>query len=348
MLKKIVKFLSVMAVVVGFPLYLVAWYLYRIAIVQDNSKAFWEKEVVKLQMQKLMEKIKESKEKVFTDVDEEEVAKEAVKRYPDYSEQIEKGRKWLESQEQEEVYLQSYDGLQLFARFVPAADPDAGKVMILMHGFRAKEYTDFAGLMEFYHNEGFHLLIPHQRSHGKSEGKYLCFGMKERYDAQKWAFYINNRFHGSCVIFLHGVSMGGATVVMASGLDLPEQVKGIIDDCGFTTAWEEFEHVLKQNFHLPKFPILYMADKITQAKAGFAFKEYSTLEALKRNTIPMLFIHGGEDDFVPTEMGRRNYEACKAPKDLLIVDGANHAVSSLAAPEQYQAKVRKFIETCLK
>lgn len=342
-MKKLMKFLGIVAIVIGFPIYMVAWYLFRIGIVQDNSKAFFEKKSFKKVMEQIFAKMNNSSKKEET-TEEEQNKKEAH----DFETEVKAGLSWLEKQDKELVNITSYDGLKLAAYFIPAQDEASDKVMLLMHGFRNVSLSDFATLYEFYHEQGFHILVPFERSHGLSEGKYICYGIKERFDVQKWTFYLTERFHGKCQIIMQGVSMGGATVTMAAGLDLPEQVVGIIDDCGFTTPWAIFSHVITQNFHLPEFPFLYVSEKICEQRAGFGFREYSTITAMKRNQLPMLFIHGAEDDFVPTRMGKENYEACIAKKELLIVEGAGHACSSMVAPELYRKAIMKFAEECLR
>lgn len=258
---------------------------------------------------------------------------------------IEVGKQWFWAQEKERITMKSYDGLRLAAYYLPAK-AESDKVMILMHGYRNDGFGDFSGLVRFYHEMGYHLLVPHQRSHGESEGKYICFGVKECYDLKQWSEYIVKRFKGKCSIFHAGISMGGATVLMAAGLELPKQVKGMIADCAFTSPWDIFASVLQSDFRLPKLPILYVADIICRKRAGFAFRECSTIDCMKTNTIPVLFIHGGADTFVPTQMSYRNYEACTAKKDLLIVKGAAHATSNMVEPEVYCNKVMKFMEKC--
>ena len=138
--------------------------------------------------------------------------------------------------------------------------------------------------------------------------------------------------------------MGSATVLMAAGLRLPEQVKGLIADCGYTSPWDIFTYMLKKDFHLPKFPFLYIADYICRIKAGFHFQECSTVDSMKGNHIPVLFIHGKKDETVPVEMSRINYEACGAEKEIFIVDRAAHGTCNLVEQEEYRKRAAAFIE----
>lgn len=327
--------------VIALPVYAVSYALFESAIVRDNShsRLLDRKRVRQLarQMACKMQEVFKKREKPQEDGEKE------ASGFDSFAEAVETGKQWFWAQEKERITMKSYDGLRLAAYYLPAKE-ESGKVLILMHGYRNDGFGDFAGLVRFYHEQGYNLLVPHQRSHGESEGEYICFGVKERYDLKQWAEYIARRFQGDCRIFLSGISMGGATVLMAAGLELPGQVKGIIADCAYTSPWDIFASVLQSDFHLPKTPVLQVADWICRRKAGFAFKECSTIDCMRTNRIPVLFIHGGADTFVPASMSYRNYAECAAEKELYIVKNAAHATSSLAAPEGYRRKVMEFME----
>ena len=321
------------------PIYTTANALFENAILRDNSHSLLE--------QKWMKQLIGRLEEVFARraKSQEDGEKEPGLDFSAFTDVMETGKQWFWAQEKERIVLKSYDGLRLAAYYLPART-ESDKVLILMHGYRNDGFGDFSGLVRFYHEMGYHLLVPHQRSHGESEGKYICFGVKERYDLKRWTEYMVKRMKGNCKIFLSGISMGGATVLMAAGLELPRQVKGIIADCAFTSPWDIFSSIIDMNFHVPKIPVLNVADLICRRRAGFAFKECSTLDCMKTNQIPVLFIHGGADTFVPTQMSYRNYEACVAKKELLIVDRAAHATSNMVAPEIYRNKVIEFMDKC--
>ncbi len=321
------------------PVYGMANLLFETAILRDNSRSLLEQKWVK-QLAGRMEEVFAKRAKPL-----EEGETEKGLSFDAFADEVDIGKHWFWAQEKERITMKSLDGLRLAAYYLPAKEA-SDRVLILMHGYRNDGFGDFAGLVRFYHEAGFHLLVPHQRSHGESDGKYICFGVKERYDLKQWSEYIAKRFQGNCKIFLSGISMGGATVLMAAGLELPEQVKGIIADCAFTSPWDIFASVLQTSFHLPKTPVLNVADLICRRRAGFSFKECSTIECMRANSIPVLFIHGGADTFVPTRMSYENYEACTAKKELLIVERAAHATSNLAAPEAYRKKVMEFMEMC--
>jgi pimeloyl-ACP methyl ester carboxylesterase len=248
---------------------------------------------------------------------------------------------WYREQKTEKVRMTSFDGLRLYAEYLPAENSRG--TIICMHGFHSSAVRDFFSVIRFFHEKGWNILLPSQRSHGESEGRYLTFGVRERYDCRGWITFVNNRCGTELPVVLYGVSMGCATVVMSLGLEQPVNVKAVVADCGFTSPYEEMAHVLKYYNHLPVHPVMLFARMLTRVIAGFGMKEYSTLDALNVNKIPVLFIHGGCDTFVPTEMSRRNYEACRAPKELLIVPNAKHAVSSILDTSGYEHKIDAFL-----
>jgi len=258
---------------------------------------------------------------------------------------VDEATKWFETKEAREVEVTSYDGLRLSAQFLPAKD--AVRTVICAHGFRASGMKDFGPLVRFYHENQTNVLLMRQRAHDRSEGDYLCYGVKERYDVQKWLELVNKELVPEQLpVYLHGVSMGCGTVVMASDLELPANVKGVVADCGYTSPWNEFEYILSHNFHLPNFPILYFADAISTLKAGFGMKEVSTLDIMDRERYPMLFIHGDADTFVPTSMGQQNYERCVSKKKLVLVEGAGHALSWTVDFNLYTKSVSEFFKEC--
>ncbi len=258
-----------------------------------------------------------------------------------YKEQMEEGRNWFFSQQPEKVEIVSYDGLKLRGLYVE--HPEAKGTIILIHGYRMDGYTDFTCIYKHYYDLGFSLLNVFQRAHAESEGDYITFGIKERFDCRDWCCYISDRFGSEHIIVLDGLSMGASTVLMASGLELPESVRVIIADCGFVSPWEQIAHLMKTKYHVPVHPFLDLADLWARIMAGFSLKEYSTIEAMKTNTIPTLFLHGEADEFVPTEFSIRAYEACTAPKKILTVPGAGHGVSYLTDPESCD----KILDDCL-
>ena len=257
-----------------------------------------------------------------------------------YLHRIKRGIQWFKDQNPERIWIKSYDGLNLAADFLPAEEPKG--TLIVVHGYRSNNFLDFSCVFELYHGWNYNILAVHDRAHGESEGKYIGFGILDRHDVLSWVNYAVENIGGN--IFLDGMSMGASTVLMASGFELPDNVNGIIADCGFTSPWEECKHVLKRNFKLPAFPLLNICSFAVKCIAGYSLDEYSTLEALKTNRVPILFIHGSKDSFVPAYMGRQNYEACVAEKELIVVDGAEHAESYLKETERCEAVIKKFLD----
>ncbi len=259
-----------------------------------------------------------------------------------FSQQICAGLEWIKARNCEKVEILSYDNLKLSARILTA--DNARGTIILMHGYRSPLYRDFACVYEYFHSLGFNLLIASQRAHGESEGKYICYGVKERYDCKKWIEYACSRFGGNSDIFLDGLSMGCSTVLMASNLDLPENVRGILADCGFTSVRDEFAYLVRNRAHLPPEPFLWGVNIFTRLIAGFNLDECSAAGCVAESKIPVLFVHGSADDFVPIEFTRTNYEACAGEKKLVIVDGAGHGVSYLVDTPGCQHEIEAFFE----
>lgn len=250
---------------------------------------------------------------------------------------------WFNTQKSEDVYITSQDGLKLYAMFIACPTEKCKGSIIMCHGFHGIPPRDFADLPSFYMALGYNVLVINQRAHNKSQGKYLTYGIKERFDCRDWILYLNERLGSSLPVFLHGLSMGCATVLMTSGFQLPANIKGIIADCGYTSPYDIIVSVLKGTMKLPPFLIMPLSEIIVKCIAGFGLKEYSTLEAMKTNKIPILFICGDKDDFVPTRMTIENYEACRAEKRLFLVKGARHAESYFVDKEGFQAQVKGFL-----
>lgn len=258
---------------------------------------------------------------------------------------IRKEKQWLKEQELEKVVIDSFDGLKLAGKLFLAEKP-TNRIVLTVHGYTSSSENDFAGLCRFYHEMGYHILMVDDRAHGESEGEYIGFGCLDYKDCIEWIEYLNQRFGEMCHILLHGISMGATTVLLTSNQMLPKSVKGIVSDCAFTSAWDVFKHILKRDYHLPAFPIMHLTNKICEKKAGYSFREYSTLDAVKDAKVPILFIHGKKDDFVPVKMGKENYNNCTTQKELLLVEGAGHAASYYTDTRGYKQAVKKLIETC--
>lgn len=264
-----------------------------------------------------------------------------------FEEVMAEGEKWDNAQAMEDVYITSFDGLKLHARFFPA-EGTAERAVLCAHGYRGAPFKDFCTSTRWLHEHGCDLLLIDERAHGQSEGKYICYGVKERFDVRDWSRWLDDRLDGETPIYLYGVSMGCATVMMASGLELPKNVSGIIADCGYTTPAAICGRTLYGITRKPIYPMMWFLDLKCRIRAHYSLWGASATEALRRNTRPVLFVHGTADDFVPPEMTRENYAACAADKELFMVKGAKHANAFLVDPEGYQQRLTAFFARCEK
>lgn len=259
-----------------------------------------------------------------------------------YMELIQARKESLLAQPHKEISIQSEDGLKLHATYFPGKEQK--KVVICFHGYTSHGMSDFIGISDYYRKRGYSMLHPDARAHGKSEGEYIGFGCLDRKDALRWIHWVIKQCGEDVQILLHGISMGGATVLMASGLKLPEQVKGIVSDCGFTSPKEVFTHVLHSMYHLPAYPLIPITDWINQKKAGYGMDECNAKREVRKANIPILLIHGDADTFVPSKMCEEIYKNCASQKTKLIVKGAAHAESYYKDMEAYEQALNKLID----
>lgn len=251
----------------------------------------------------------------------------------------EKGVEYMKSIPHEDVYIQSEDGIQLHGTLFLAPN-NSSKYVVGIHGFQSKAWHEFAPHIEFYQSIGFGMLLPDDRGHGKSEGEYATMGVKDRRDCINWVNYLVDRFGKNIQVLLHGVSMGGATVLSASGeKDLPKEVIGVISDCGFTSPKESFECQIESMFHIPpQFPVR-VGQWYAKHKAHFDLEEAQPIDQVKCAKVPILFVQGSKDIMVPEYMAHKLYEACSSKKKLLIVPQANHGESIAYDPAGYHESI---------
>ncbi len=260
--------------------------------------------------------------------------------YGRFSDHIQKADVWLKEHNAQPVSILSRDGLTLRGLWIPAEN--ARGTVLLVHGYRSCVLADFGLAFDFYHDLGFNLLLPDQRSHGKSEGKFITFGIRESEDMVRWIDF-HNRCFGPKPMLLSGLSMGASTVMYMADMMLPENVKGIIADCGFTTPGEIISQVFTKTIHLPAAPSVWLADKIARMVANFSFYEKDTRKTLSKTDLPIRMIHGTEDHFVPSYMTRQAYDRCRSDKQLLLVEKAGHGVSFLHDKKHYAAMIIDFL-----
>ncbi len=251
---------------------------------------------------------------------------------------------WFYNQVLIEYEIINEKGFKLKAYLLPA-ETKSNVYVFCSHGYRGNGRLEFQNMAKFYHEKGYNLFIVDHQAAGESDGTYIGFGYHEHKDCFRWLDFMRNEFGKDIQIILHGVSMGCATVTMMSGNDrLPSNVKFTVADCGYTSAKDEFLH----NVNSIKFavlPVMAVANKFNKLVSGYDFKDANPIEAVKNAKVPMLFIHGSTDDFVPTKMAYELYNNCSASdKDILIVEGASHAESYPVDSASYEAKINKFAE----
>lgn len=252
---------------------------------------------------------------------------------------------WLRTQPTRIWHLNENTDEQLSAIYVPAEKPSKDTV-IVAHGYKGNGET-MANYAKMFHEFGYNVLLPDSRAHGNSAGKYITFGWLDRLDYLNWINKIIRYDGEDSRIVLFGVSMGGATVEMLSGEELPSQVKVIIADCGYSDIDSELTYLLKELYHMPKYPIVPAVSLINKRRQGFNLKQVSSINQLAKNTLPVFFIHGEKDVYVPTEMVEDNFAATKGPKEKWIVPDATHAESFWIDPEEYTKRVAEFLNQYL-
>lgn len=251
-------------------------------------------------------------------------------------------QKWLKQQDQQVKWtLRTQDTGQNLVAFYYPAKKVTNKTIVVAHGYQGSHYT-MASYIKMFHEQGYNVLAPDDRGSGKSSGRYVTFGYPDSRDYLGWLDQVIDKNGENSQIGLFGVSMGGATVMMMSGLNLPPQVKAIVEDCGYDTVANELSFQLKQQFNMPKEPLITLSLWLAEFRVGHNFKKGSSVEALRNNKLPIFFIHGQDDEFVPTEMVYKNYHATQGKKQLWVTRYTKHADSQKNYPQQYRKKVGAF------
>ena len=246
--------------------------------------------------------------------------------------------RWTRGLPHEKVEIRSDDGLILRGKYYEYA-PGA-PIELMFHGYRGNAERDLSGGVARCFALQRSVLMVDQRSCGESEGKTITFGIKEHKDCLRWVDFAVKRFP-DCKIILTGISMGATTVLMAAGNPLPENVIGVLADCGFTSAKEIMMEVIRQMGLPPKlsYPFVKLGALIF---GGFNPDSGSALEAAKNIRVPVIFYHGDADDFVPCSMSQKNYDACPGRKQLVLVPKAGHGLAFIMDQEGYLSSLREF------
>ena len=262
-----------------------------------------------------------------------------------YEKEISDGIRWIEKQKWQDVEIQSSDGLTLRGRWLPKAN--SNKTALLFHGYHSTGHNDFSLSVKHYRDRCFNVLMPDQRSHGKSEGKYCTFGALESVDCRLWIEEALRLAGSDTQILLGGVSMGASTVMLSLKGGLPDNVKCIVADCGFTGPKNIIKWYMKNKYHMYRFPLLQLVGLYCQIFARFTPSAYDTRKLLAENTeIPVFLAHGKPDSIVPYFMSEENDKACASRHVFFSSETAMHAGCALVEGKKYFSALGKFTDEC--
>ena len=266
-------------------------------------------------------------------------------QYEPYNESILQGIEKMLPEVYEEVYITSYDGLKLFGKLYLLFEN--APMVLFFHGYRSSSIRDGSGIFHLCKRQGYNILMIDERAHGRSDGKVITFGIKERYDVKNWVDYAVGRCGRNTKILLTGISMGAATILMSANMELPDQVKGMIADCPYSAPGDILRSVMR-SLKLPD-RFFYTLTKWSARIFGhFDLEEITAKEAVSESKIPILFIHGDDDRLVPCCMSQECYDACASHKELLFVKGAGHGLSFCVDAERYEREVMQFMNCVFK
>lgn len=234
---------------------------------------------------------------------------------------------------------------RLYARWIAAAEP-TNRTAVILHGYQGSGLSMLMIGYMFNHDLGLNVLLPDLRGHGDSEGGSTYMGWAERHEVIRWIEIADEIFGGNTQIVIQGISMGGATTMIAAGdSKLPSTVRCAIEDCGYTSVKDAFSISWNEDLKYLKFPLFNLGDMWCQILYGWSFAEASPLNCMSNCKLPMLFIHGEKDSLLPVEMVHRLYEAKPGEKELWILPDVDHGAAYLNQPEAYTERVRTFIES---
>lgn len=253
------------------------------------------------------------------------------------------GREWMNNHpKREDIFLTSEDGLQLHANFIPQENEECHRYAICVHGYG--DSAEGVGLFarQYYEAYGMHVLLPDLRGHGASEGNVVGMGLPDSGDLQRWIRWIVQQDRDAEIV-MHGVSMGAAAILQATGKRLPSQVKAVVSDSAYTSAQDELRFQYNQKKHLiPTGLMMFFLRIVCRLRAKFDFFQASPVRAVEDSVTPTLFIHGEDDEVVPPSMMPRLFEAAGCKKEFLWIGGAGHIGAVIEDPDTYWAQVEKF------
>lgn len=261
--------------------------------------------------------------------------------YRNYRDVIIEDVKYSRSLNYKEYSIKSFDGLKLTGRYFECSK--GAPIEIMFHGYRGNAERDLSTGIKRAFKCGRNVLLINQRGSGSSEGHVISFGINERKDCLDWIKLVINEFGNDVKIILTGVSMGAATVLMASCMDLPNNVKGILADCGYNKPSDIIKKVIKE-MKLPADFFYHFVKLGGKIFGKFNIDETSPYEAVQKSKVPIIFIHGDQDSIVPCDMSNKLYEACTSRKKIVTIEGSDHGVSYLVNPEKYINELNDFFK----
>ncbi|MFD2639331.1 alpha/beta hydrolase [Piscibacillus salipiscarius] len=252
-------------------------------------------------------------------------------------------REWVDNQNFEYWELQSFDDLRLQGYYLEAEEP-TNKTVVFAHGYLGRA-RDMGLYGEYYYEElGYNMLSVDLRGHGQSQGDYIGFGWHSRLDLVDWVNKLVEKQGEDTEIILHGLSMGAASVLMASGEDMPSNVNAIVADSPYTSVYDLFDYQMGRMFNLPSFPILDSTSLVTKAKADYSLKEASALKQVKKAEVPILYIHGNSDDFVPTRMTKELYKHTNSEAQIKVFENSSHGEAFAIYRDEYIETLEQFLK----
>ena len=256
-------------------------------------------------------------------------------------------RPWVDDLRREgalrDTFITSDDGTRLHALYARAPRPTR-RTAVILHGYKDCAVRMLMIGYLYHHDLGFNILLPDLYGAGQSDGDYIRMGWLDRFDVIRWTRIADELFGPEATIALHGISMGAATAMMVAGEEQQADVRCIVEDCGYTSVWDEFAKELRAQFGLPEMPLLYTTSMLCRARYGWDFLQASPLAQVAASELPIFFIHGEADGYVPTDMVHPLYEAKRrGDRELWIAPGSAHALSYRDHRAEYTARVRKFV-----
>lgn len=261
-----------------------------------------------------------------------------------YKDVINEGNDFIKNKPHKWYYTTAFDGIKLAARYY---DNSSKRTIILFHGYRSSATHDFSCAVSMYYDFGFNVLLVDQRAHGRSDGKLITFGVKESDDVHSWISFLNAKFSPEEII-ISGISMGATTVLLSLKKPLPDNIKGVIADCGFTSPVDIIKNVAKRNFKINAGFFIPFLDFFCKIFGKFSIRNISTVDTVKDSKIPIMFIHGEKDDFVPCEMSKLAYKSCGEKGSIVLSEEAGHGISFLIDTEMVVIEIYKFLKSNLK